>query len=211
MKSLGLLLLTLPLVACSLVPNRTYLSEMEDDDSAFFQPREDFQVVAGDTGRDWRNQREWNRRTPASESTRLKEREDRLLEDELRRLESAQSEGAQKHYQQYRARLGSTSERIYFLQLKGKAEREEYLSARGLMAADNAVMPHEYRWAADQGELLLGMSKDDVESSWGRPERVDIAGNPTYENERWMYRRDGAAKYIFFEGGKVGGWSSTNR
>lgn len=210
MKSILALLVTLPLAACTLVPNRSYLAEMEDDDSAFFQPREDFPVVPGDTGRSWRTQKDWQRRTPASETSRMREREEVALENELAKLESAQSEGAANHYQQYRARLGSTSERIYFLQLKSKTEREEYLSSRGMLT-DAAVMPFEHQWATQQGELLLGMSKDDVEESWGRPERVDVAGNPTYENERWMYRRDGAAKYIFFESGRVGGWTSAAR
>jgi len=210
MKTILALLFTLPLAACSLTPNRSYLAEMEDDDSAFFQPREDFPVIPGDTGRSWRTQKDWQRRTPASETSRLREREEVSLENELAKLESAQSEGAANHYQQYRAKLGSTSERIYFLQLKSKTEREEYLSSRGMLT-DNAVMPFEHQWATAQGELLLGMSKDDVEESWGRPERVDVAGNPTYENERWMYRRDGAAKYIFFESGRVGGWSSASR
>lgn len=211
MKRILFLVLTLPLAACSLVPSRSYLAEMEDDDSAFFQPREDFPVVPGDTGRSWRTDQDWNRRTPASETTRLREREERSLENELAKLESAQSEGAAAHYQQYRARLGSTSERIYFLQLKSKTDREEYLSSRGLLTDTAAVMPFEHQWAVQQGELALGMSKDDVEESWGRPERVDVAGNPSYENERWMYRRDGAAKYIFFENGRVGGWNSAAR
>lgn len=210
MKSILFLVLTLPLAACSLVPNRSYLAEMEDDDSAFFQPREDFPVVPGDSGRSWRTQKDWQRRTPASETSRLREREEVSLENELAKLESAQSEGAANHYQQYRAKLGSTSERIYFLQLKSKTDREEYLSSRGMLT-ETAVMPFEHQWATAQGELLLGMSKTDVEESWGRPDRVDFAGNPTYENERWMYRRDGAAKYIFFESGRVGGWSSASR
>jgi hypothetical protein len=210
MKSILILVLALPLAACSLMPNRSYLAEMEDDDSAFFQPREDFPVVPGDTGRSWRTQKDWQRRTPASETSRLREREEESLENELAKLESAQSEGAANHYQQYRAKLGSTSERIYFLQLKSKTDREEYLSSRGMLT-DTAVMPFEHQWATAQGELLLGMSKTDVEESWGRPDRVDFAGNPTYENERWMYRRDGAAKYIFFESGRVGGWSSASR
>jgi hypothetical protein len=211
MKSILYLILVLPLVACTMVPNRSYLAEMEHNDDAFFQPREDFPVVPGDTGRSWRTEKAWQRRTPASETTRLREREDRSLENELARLESAQSEGAATHYQQYRAKLATTSERIYFLQLKSKADREQYLSSRGFLVETAAVMPFEHHWAAQQGELLPGMSKEDVQESWGRPERVDFAGNPTYENERWMYRRDGAAKYIFFESGRVGGWTSVAR
>ncbi len=210
MQTIFLIGLLLSVAACSLAPQRTYLSEMEEDDASFFQPREDFPVVPGDTGRAWRTKKDWARRTPVSETTRLRQRENVSLEEDLARLEGEQSEGAARHYQQYRARLATTSERIYFLQLKSKAQREEYLRSRGFVSQEN-VMPIEAHWAQQQGELLLGMSKDDVKESWGRPERVDVAGNPNYENERWSYRRDGAVKYIFFESGRVGGWSSTAR
>ena len=40
----------------------------------------------------------------------------------------------------------------------------------------------------------------------GKPMRVEIAGNPRYENERWLYRMNGASKYIYFESGQVQGW-----
>jgi hypothetical protein len=51
------------------------------------------------------------------------------------------------------------------------------------------------------------MSKDDVSSSWGKPMRRDVAGNPSQGNERWSYYRNGVLKYIYFAGGKVEGWS----
>lgn len=203
------LLLAFSVCSCSVMSNRSYLAEMENDsDESLFRPREDFQVVPGDTGRSWRNEKEIRSRTPASASQMMQKRENDSLERELAHLENAQSEGAARHYQQYRKRLGNTSERIYFLQLKNRTEREQYLNSRGLMDTPEPRLAYEMGMAAEQSELLLDMTKEDVISSWGRPDRVDIAGKASYENERWVYRRDGALKYIYFEAGKVGGWTS---
>lgn len=190
--------------ACSLAPHRSYLAEMEEDDSSLFEPRTDFPVVPGDTGRDYRSAQEWKRRIPASETMRQREREEAMLDEQLVRLENSQSTEAAQHYQQFRARLGSTSERIYFLQLASRAEREEYLAARGLVA-EAPVLPQERFWAVEQSEVVVGMTKEEVLESWGSPDRVDVAGNPRNENERWRYNHNGAVKYIFIEGGVVEG------
>lgn len=204
MKSMLAVLTLVFTCACSLAPHRSYLSEMEEDDSSLFEPRKDFVVVPGDTGRDYRSAQEWKRRIPASESMRRREREEQAIEQDLVRLENAQSEAAARHYRQFRARLGSTSERIYFLQLPSHAEREEYLAARGLVT-ESPVLPQERHWAAQQSEVVVGMTKEDVLESWGSPDRVDVAGNPRNENERWRYNRNGAVRYIFIEGGVVEG------
>lgn len=199
---------SLTLVGCSFT-GRSFINEMDNtEDMAFFQPREDFPVIPGDTGRDYRTKKEIRARTPVSLSEQNYQRESASLERELAQLESAQSEGASRHYQQYRARLGGTSERIYFLQLRSRAEREAYLNSRGLLEEPTPRLAYEMGMAAEQSELLVDMTKEDVLSSWGRPDRVDIAGKASYENERWMYQRNGAVKYIYFEAGKVGGWTS---
>jgi hypothetical protein len=210
MKLIFILALILICASCGMIPQRSYLAEMEEDDSSFFEPRKDFPVVPGDTGRDFRSKKEWRKRTPASETTQLREREEISLKNELSRLESSQSEGALAQYQIYKPRLGSISEKIYFLQLKSKNERDDYLQARGLLETS---APHAQSMSAifEQDQITLGMSKEEVQSYWGRPERVDVAGNPNHENERWLYRQNGAAKYVFFEAGKVGGWSTASR
>jgi hypothetical protein len=208
MKTTLLLFILVSTVSCGFAPYRSYLTEMEQDDSTYFQPRDDFQVVPGDTGRDYRSAREWQRRIPASETTRFREREQSSLNEELAQLESSQSEGAFNHYKQHRSQLGSVSERIYFLQLASRAEREEYLEARGFSNQAQKILPQERLWATSTSEVVMGMTKEDVEASWGRPQRVDVAGNPRNENERWQYNRDGAVKYIFFEGGAVEGWTN---
>ena len=165
-------------------------------------------MVPGDKGRYWRSRSEMRRRTPASISERRALQEESALDDQLADLEAKQSEGARRHYEQYKARLGTISERIYFLQLRGKGAREQYLASRGF---HQEAVPLNPERLAESSELLLQMSKDDVISSWGRPDRVDIAGKSSFENERWMYQRNGAVKYVYFEAGKVGGWTSTER
>ena len=205
-----LLVFALSCASCGLVPSRSYLAEMEEDDSSFFEPNQDFQVVPGDTGRSWRSKKDWRRRTPASEASVMRDREKNSLKRELGKLESAQDEEAMKHYMKYGPKLGSTSERIYFLQLRSRSERDEYLEARGLYEPETKSF-HDRQFASVSSELVRGMSKEDVQGVWGPPERVDIAGKAQYENERWLYRRDGAAKYVFFERGLVAGWSSAAR
>ncbi|MCE3011791.1 MAG: DUF2845 domain-containing protein [Proteobacteria bacterium] len=204
----ALIILSLTLItSCAFVPERSHLAEMEHDDSTFFEPRKDFNVIPGDEGISWRTDEVWRARTPADETQLKSEREQRVLDNHLRKLESAQSEGALKHYEQIKPHLATTSERIYFLGLRGRVEREEYLSARGISADTSPLVS---RSIASQGILNLGMSKSDVQASWGEPIRVDFAGNPQLENERWVYNANGAAKYIYFESGRVGGWTSAS-
>lgn len=205
---MALIILSLTLItSCAFVPERSHLAEMEHDDSTFFEPRKDFNVIPGDEGISWRTDEVWRARTPADETQLKSEREQRVLDNHLRKLESAQSEGALKHYEQIKPHLATTSERIYFLGLRGRVEREEYLSARGISADASPLVS---RSIASQGILNLGMSKSDVQASWGEPIRVDFAGNPQLENERWVYHANGAAKYIYFESGRVGGWTSAS-
>ncbi len=207
MKLIFVILSLIIFTSCAFVPQRSYLAEMEHDDSTFFEARRDFNVIPGDEGISWRTDDVWKARTPADESQLKSEREQRVMENQLRKLEVAQSEGAQKHYEQIKSHLPTTSERIYFLSLRGRVEREEYLSARGINAD---AAPQVNRSIASQGILNLGMSKNDVQSSWGEPVRVEFAGNPQLENEKWVYQANGAAKYIYFESGRVGGWTSAS-
>lgn len=55
--------------------------------------------------------------------------------------------------------------------------------------------------------LQLGMPVDEVKSAWGRPMRRDIAGPDGAGNERWTYQMGDQVKYIYFEGGRVEGWT----
>lgn len=201
------LILGLPVSCSTFHTGRTYLTEMEHDDSSFFTPRNDFPVVAGDSGRYWMNEQERRQRTPASEDELKDDLTTRTLKRELRELESVQTEENLEFYNQYQHKLSSISEKIYFLKLPSY-ERKEYLLSRGFLAENRApaFSDKDRVFAVRTQDILLGMSKGDVLESWGKPLRVEVAGNPRNENERWLYRMNGASKFIYFESGQVQGW-----
>lgn len=208
MRYLLTLVLALISTACAeLHTGRSYLSEMEHDDSSFFDAGSDFPVLGGDTGRTWRNDKEVTERTPASEEDLLERKSQRTLKDELRSLESAQPEHAYKIYNKHKQKFGNISEKIYFLKLP-HSDRRAYLEDRGFLGEPEAPARTAYEKMYPQRRkgILLGMSKEDVRDKWGKPARVEIAGNPNYENERWAYTYNGATKYIYFEAGVVEGW-----
>ena len=186
---------------------RSFLAAMENDDSRFFNPTDDFPVVAGDNGRFWNTENEQKRRTPASEQDMAQTRAQRLLNQELRNLESSESEEGLSFYEKHRHQLQTTSEKIYFLKLP-PYERRDYLMSRGFIAEPKSqvLSQPERMFGIRKLDLQLGMSKTDVADSWGKPVRVEVAGNPQNENERWLYKMNGASKYIYFEAGQVQGW-----
>lgn len=205
-KNLFLMLALIKSTGCSqFASQRSFLTEMESEDSHFFNPHQDFPVVAGDNGNFGITDVERAERTPASVEDVQNRQSTISLEKELDQLESKQPESALNFYNKYRHKLTSTSERIYFLNLPHN-ERREYLESRGMVEQAPLYTEREKFFATKQSDILLGMSKEDVTTSWGSPTRVEVAGNPSYENERWVYKQNGASKYIYFESGKVEGW-----
>lgn len=197
----------LTLASCTqLLSHRDYLTEMEHEDESYFRPQNDFPIVAGDTGRTWETSAERRERTPTSPEDLEAERSQQYLKQELRHLENKQSEASQEQYEKIKNRLSTTSEKIYFLKLN-HYEKRDYLASRGLLEPERAPASlHEDMFGVRETNVILGMSKADVMSSLGRPSRVEVAGNPSFENERWLYNVNGASKYIYFESGRVGGW-----
>lgn len=69
---------------------------------------------------------------------------------------------------------------------------------------------------ASSDALRLGMNKKNVKRNLGLPKHVEVAGNPKYGNERWVYEKavptmDGyykEFKVIYFEGGRLVGWET---
>ena len=65
-----------------------------------------------------------------------------------------------------------------------------------------------------KASVRIGMGKKNVQSKFGSPDEVEIAGNPKYGNERWTYERNVRTsrgsyeerKVIYFENGTVVGW-----
>jgi hypothetical protein len=206
-----LLVLSLVLPACTqFQSNRSYLTEMEHDDSSYFEPGEDFPVMVGDTGRTWRSNKELRSRTPASSEDLADRRTRSTLNSELKRLEEAQSETSMAQYEKVEKKFNNASEKIYFLKLS-PAERQDYLESRGFSQSPtqtvrDRIQNANQRFHERSSGISFGMSKDDVRYNYGQPVRVEVAGNPSNENERWVYNLNGATKYIYFEGGRVEGW-----
>jgi hypothetical protein len=195
------------LTGCAeLYTGRSFMAEMGQEDTSFFNPKEDFPVVAGDTGRDWMSESERRNRTPASESDLAQDRTSQVLKSELRGLENMQSEDDMEYYQAHLKSLPTVSDRIYFLRLP-HYERKAYLTSRGAIEEPkHSETPFERLSPRRNNDVLMGMRKNDVLASLGKPMRVEIAGNPRNENERWLYRMNGNQKYIYFESGRVEGW-----
>ena len=202
-KNLVFLILLMGLTSCSqFMTHRDYVAEMERDDSSFFNPRVDFPVVAGDTGRDWESTSDRKNRTPASVDEIQDNESRRFLTQELRKLEGQQSDNALEQYEKNKHHFKTTSEKIYFLKLS-QFERKDYLASRGFIKEESS--PRQI-FAMRDSKVASGMSKSQVMENWGEPNRVEVAGNPSYENERWLYSVNGATKYIYFESGVVRGW-----
>lgn len=201
-----ILILSFFITGCTQMSNRSYLAEMSDEGNSSYGPQDDFQIVSGDTGRDWENDEERRLRTPASESEMQADRTKRFLKNELKTLEGQQSEQSLIVYEKYKQKLSTISEKIYYLKLT-PFERREYLDARGFITDGRVPASGQANsYGPRISNLAAGMTKVDVVHTWGRPSRVEVAGNPTEENERWLYSNNGASKYIYFEAGRVEGW-----
>ncbi len=193
--------------ACADLPGgRTYLSEMEHEDATFYRPDEDFPVVGGDAEVTGMSMDEYRRnRLPRTEEEKSTDREGQILKAELRNLEESQGEEDREYYNKYKKKFATVSEKIYYLKLP-RGERRSYLQERGFTEAARSPAALSQALTARRSDVLMGMSKNDVVASLGKPARVEVAGNPSYENERWLYQFNGSAKYIYFESGLVQGW-----
>lgn len=194
------------LSSCSLfMNNRTFIDEMDKDNNELFVPGQDFPIVPGDNGQAHRDMGEIMERTPKDGAVERRYFYQKGLEKELADLLDTLPEEEYRHYLLYQDALPKVSEKIFFLRLKTVSDRDEYLWSRGVKVGDGEKDRQE-QLAISGREIFVGMSKQAVTQSWGRPHRVDIAGNPTQENERWTFYSGSKPKYVYFEKGKVRGW-----
>ncbi len=193
--------------SCAFLERRDFeneMSEFRNDDPMFIAGR-DFQVTAGDEGRHYRDASTIRSRTPATLESAQKMKYHNSIKKELYSLENRLTEAEYNDYKKVRNQLGNDSEKIYFLNLSQR-ERNDYLRIRNIETPRYYTVK-ESRMAAFSNEIILGMKKQDVIRSWGKPERKDYSGNPRLENERWAYSRNGTVKYVYFTGGSVEGWT----
>lgn len=57
------------------------------------------------------------------------------------------------------------------------------------------------------GTVRIGMTKEQVIYSWGRPDDINRSVGSWGVHEQWIYRRgDFEAQYLYFENGKLTSW-----
>ena len=209
MNKLTIIILTLLLSGCAgILSNRDFINEMNGISDGFFQAGDDFPVISGDIGKQYRSREEIIQRTPASINTYENRKIDLSLLNEREGLEQDLSLREKKEYLIDRKYLSTESEKIYYLGLNSR-ERKHYVSIK---ANFNSNMESNYIVKAiTRGELRskninIGMSKKDVIDQWGNPSQVEFAGEPHYQNEKWTFRSTGLEKTLYFENGLVKGW-----
>ena len=188
---------------------RTFLKEMDEVKDGFFVPRKDFEVISGDSGKQFRSKREIGRRTPLTYKKRQKRELNNYLSKELDYKESRLSNKESRRYRSNRDLFDSNSEKIYYLNLPME-DRLGYLARkrgdlRRLDFKDTGYSNLERR-AIKKRQLFIGMTKSAVRRSWGSPERVEYAGSPQMQNEKWTFYHGRSRKNVFFESGIVQGW-----
>jgi len=210
-KTISILIFVTAFTGCAeLMRHRTYVDEMENQDEGLFVAGQDFQTVAGDTGEAYRSGRDIVARTPASEIEMTQRVEHSSLIKELAEKEAALNPYQNALYTRAEDYLESPSEKIYFLNLSDE-EKVEYLDSRSFKSYSSGRSQYGRGLASLQpvysNTITMGMSKDDVVQLWGKPARVDIAGNPANQNERWAFYGNGGVRYIYFGSGRVEGWN----
>ncbi|WP_127717960.1 hypothetical protein [Halobacteriovorax sp. HLS] len=211
MTRLGTLLVLLVITSsCTqLLTNRSFIDEMEHETDSFWVAGRDFEQTAGDTGRAHRTREEVMKRTPLDGATKEEVEQMSSVQKELSRKVNGLSDEQYTQYQSVIDYLNSDSEKIYYLNLSAY-ERESYVQSKMFSVyKENIRRPasHEFGYkTAVAPTVLVGMKKEDVMRSWGRPAQVDVAGDPKYENERWSFYDNGEVKQVYFENGKVSGW-----
>lgn len=192
---------------CSLMlPSRSFIDEM--DRESLYSPGRDFPVVSGDTGDVRIGKDELASRTPSSERSRRLNKEAASIQNELIQKEEAMEEEERTRYATDKKFLQTDSDKLYYLSLS-PYDRTSYIDTKKndleeeLEQGRNIVQNR----SVHSGELFLGMEKSEVVEMWGKPSRVEIAGNPANQNERWSFREDGSVRQVYFESGKVQGWA----
>ena len=210
-RKLQLIILLSSLMSCGpIMFNRSFLSEMnESEEEPLFSPGNSFETVSGDTGQMGMTEEERAKRTPEYDENHPEYREKQRLRKELSKRLRKLSPEQQVWFDRHRDIFESDSQKVYFLSLS-EGEREEYLY--NVYSNQREVTPSRkpasyFKYSPRESRIIArGMLKEDVVSIWGNPHRVDVAGDPTRENERWTFFESGERRLVYFEKGRVDGW-----
>jgi hypothetical protein len=201
-----LLVLMAAFASCSLLPKRDYMDEMVYYQDPMFMPGEDFETVPGDSGRAYRDMNELMKRTPATVEYDEEMRYRSSLKKEMYVLESHLTDIEFEEYEQVKHKLSSDSERIYYLRLGNRSDRQDYLRSKGVISSPIHTI-NEMRMANYSDDILVGMPKNNVISSYGQPDRVMSSGDVYSRTEQWIYYRPDGNHVIQFYRDRVQGWS----
>ena len=198
---------------------RSFVDEMDRESDGFWVAGRDFPVVGGDSGSTYRSREEIKLRTPMNERQRDRYMNREVIKRQLAEREENMGDSERARYMKDSEYLSSTSERIYYLSLQ-PSERAEYIrtkqpvqvvqndQANYFSDSSSMVSSSSLRAPASlAGDVSIGMNKEEVKRLWGKPMRVDIAGDPRNQNERWVYYEGGRMKQLYFEAGRVAGWT----
>lgn len=206
------ILLTMLVISTScaqLLSKRSFIDEMDHETDSFWVAGRDFEHASGDTGSAYRTREEVMQRTPLDGATKEEVERMRSVQSELTRKVNGLTEDQYSKYQSVRSYLKTDTEKIYYLGLS-EYERDDYVQSKMFSVyRENIRRPSSHNFGyktAKSPKVDVGMKKNDVMRSWGRPAKIDIAGDPKYGNERWSFYDNGQMKQVYFENGKVSGW-----
>lgn len=188
------ILILLVISGCANFSERSFSDIMDKNQSSFFSPGKDFQVVGGDRNFDINKKQ----RYPASIASQAIRKKNKSLIDELNRKIEHLSDHEYLKFQRYSSSFSGISEQLYYLNLS-KREKNKYLEQFKVRSTGN----HKRKTRT----IYQTMTKRDVLRLWGRPGKIQFSGNPKNENEKWVFLREGKKQLIYFESGKVEGWS----
>lgn len=202
---------TLLLQSCALLySERTFMDEMSQEDTRFFKPGVDFQTMPGDVVEQTETYTMINERTPMSEKQKEKFLQYNSIKLELMTKENKLNSEEYDEYKRNERFFANDSEKIYYLNLSPQ-EKKQYVSIFKREFSDEEKNSSTLgiitnRNKDDDQSLTQGMNKNSILDKWGKPDRIDIAGNPRNENERWIYNINNKPKVIYLENGLVQGW-----
>lgn len=202
------LLLIIFLTSCSMFDYREHEMVMDDRfDQEMWIPEKDFPVIPGDSGRSYRDRDELMSRVPATARDQKEIKYYNSLRQEIVSLENRLSEREYEDYQKIKPQLGGLSEQIYFLRLSYR-EKIDYINSKKINMKPTYTVRGFNNYQFNQTQPVgIGMSKTEVLERWGSPAQRQYAGSPNEQNEKWSYMVNGRRKEIFFEQGRVEGWT----
>ena len=125
------------------------------------------------------------------------------------------SKSEKEHYTRILPWFESQDERLEYLLMNSLDKKETWAKDRNIWQRSSSPSNKTLELVQNQ-DIAIGMPREFVRKSWGEPQSIDVSGDPHFLNERWKYTRYASSsqgykqekKYVYFEGGKVVGWST---